>query len=305
MTKKQWYRVGGHDFCLTAATDSPLLDNMTNCHPFRITEEEAGAPTDVLFRMAIEESVQKPAINGNFIIQFEGEDTYIDLYETEEENLLFSIAGHNAQKHTIALLKVEVPSYQAVLTLAAGLNTHQKTFVLNNALMLLYALSSACRHTLLIHASVIACKGKAYVFLGKSGTGKSTHSSLWLQYIKDTYLLNDDNPIIRIHEGKITVYGSPWSGKTPCYLNKHMPLGGIVRLSQAPQNKIEPLKGAAAYAAIAPSASAIRWKRQYADGLHATLSELASMGRIYHLQCLPNEEAACICHATISKPAER
>ena len=86
---------------------------------------------------------------------------------------------------------------------------------------------------------------KAYLFLGPSGTGKSTHAQLWLQHIKDTQLINDDNPVIR---GNM-VYGSPWSGKTPCYRKVRYPLGGLVVLSQAPHNKICRINGVQAYAA--------------------------------------------------------
>ena len=47
-----------------------------------------------------------------------------------------------------------------------------------------------------IHASAVACDGRACLFMGKSGTGKSTHSALWLRHIPGTELLNDDNPAI-------------------------------------------------------------------------------------------------------------
>ncbi len=82
------------------------------------------------------------------------------------------------------------------------------------------------------------------MFLGPSGTGKSTHASLWLENVEGTELVNDDNPVVRIlDDGSIKVYGSPWSGKTPCYLNVNYPLGGIVNLIQASHNKISRLGG--------------------------------------------------------------
>ena len=92
------------------------------------------------------------------------------------------------------------------------------SFALNNALMLLFAFASARNGVLEMHSSVVISGGKGYLFLGKSGTGKSTHSSLWLKHIPGTELLNDDNPILRLMpDGSARVYGSPWSGKTPCY----------------------------------------------------------------------------------------
>lgn len=76
---------------------------------------------------------------------------------------------------------------------------NETNFVLNNFLMMLYAFNAARHHTLLMHASVVATEtGKGYLFLGKSGTGKSTHTGLWLQQFSDCHLLNDDNPIVHV-----------------------------------------------------------------------------------------------------------
>jgi hypothetical protein len=134
------------------------------------------------------------------------------------------------------------------------------------------------------------------MFLGKSGTGKSTHWSLWLKHIEGTELMNDDNPVVRIHDdGNIWVYGSPWSGKTPCYRNVSMPVGAIVQLSQAPYNKIRPIKGIEAYAALVPSISGKRWDKRQAEGLHETENLLAQHARMFHLECLPDEAAARVC----------
>lgn len=67
-----------------------------------------------------------------------------------------------------------------------------------------------------IHSSTIECEGRAVLFLGESGTGKSTHTRLWQEHIPGARLLNDDSPIIRMYQGQATAFGSPWSGKTPC-----------------------------------------------------------------------------------------
>ena len=91
------------------------------------------------------------------------------------------------------------------------------------------------------------------------------------------------------------VYGSPWSGKTPCYRNVRYPIGGIVKLSQAPENKIRRLKGVEAYAAIVPSISGKRWNKSMADGLHETETALVKAVPIWHLECRPDEEAAELC----------
>ena len=173
-------------------------------------------------------------------------------------------------------------------------------FSVDNALMIIYALSTASKSTLLFHSSVIVYGGKAYMFLGKSGTGKSTHSRLWLQNILGTRLLNDDNPVVRIFPDGIKVFGSPWSGKTECYKNEEVPLGAIVLLSQAKHNKISELEGVMAYIALIQSVSGKRWDKSIADSLHASETVLLEKTKIWHLECLPDKDAAILCKNTIS-----
>ena len=172
-------------------------------------------------------------------------------------------------------------------------------FGVNNAIMVLYALATANRRTALFHSSVVSYQGRGYMFLGESGTGKSTHSSLWLKYIEGTELVNDDNPVVRIGDDNVArVYGSPWSGKTPCYRNVEYPVGAIVNLSQAPHNDIRRLKGVRAYAAVMASVSGKRWDSQLADGLYETERLIAELVPIWHLDCLPDEAAARLCCTT-------
>jgi hypothetical protein len=174
-------------------------------------------------------------------------------------------------------------------------------FGLNNGLMVMYTLATACRRTALFHSSVVSYRGRGYMFLGQSGTGKSTHSSLWLKHIAGTQLVNDDNPVVRLlDDGSVWVYGSPWSGKTPCYRNVSLPVGAIVRLSQAPFNRISPLRGIEAYAALVPSISGKRWDKRQAEGLHETEDLLAQRVGMWHLECLPDEDAALLCCKTVS-----
>ena len=74
--------------------------------------------------------------------------------------------------------------------------------------MLMYALATAGNDTLLLHAVVLSCEGKGYLFLGPSKTGKSTHARMWLLNVEGTKLVNDDFPVVR--DG--VVNGSPWGG---------------------------------------------------------------------------------------------
>ena len=172
-------------------------------------------------------------------------------------------------------------------------------FALSNAMMLLYTFRTSPYETLMVHASVIRHDEGGYMFLGRSGTGKSTHSRLWLNNIEDTSLLNDDNPVIRVVDGVPYIFGTPWSGKTPCYKNEYVPLKAVVRLSQAPFNRITRHSPLQAYASLMPSCSCMRWDRKSADALHSTVEKVISAVRCWHLECLPDADAARVCHGSV------
>ena len=197
-------------------------------------------------------------------------------------------------------------------------------FCIDNALMLLYAFRTAPLMTLEMHAAVVVRpsledargtsyrtpsglqdaltgyreeargdEARGYLFLGHSGTGKSTHARQWLAAFDDAWLLNDDNPILRVmEEGEVRVYGSPWSGKTPCYKNAYARVRGIIKLSQAPHNKMRILSLPEAYAYMLSSASGLKMDRQMADCMYESIKHVITHVKCYHLDCLPNVEAA-------------
>ena len=148
-------------------------------------------------------------------------------------------------------------------------------------------------HSIAIHSSVIVHSGRAVLFLGESGTGKSTHTRLWREHIPGAQLLNDDSPIVRVVEGVPTVFGSPWSGKTPCYRNESYPIAAFVRLVQAPHNRIARLPVVRAIGALLPSCPpAFAYDAQLQDNICDTLSQLIARVPVYQLECLPDADAA-------------
>lgn len=91
----------------------------------------------------------------------------------------------------------------------------------------------------MLHASAVVHNQKAYLFSAPSGTGKSTHTQLWLKHFDDAYILNDDKPAIRLTPEGFVVYGTPFSGKTDWNVNKAVPLGGICAIERSETNYIE------------------------------------------------------------------
>lgn len=174
-------------------------------------------------------------------------------------------------------------------------NFDMRCFGLNNALMLIYAFAGSRKQTLLIHASLVRNNGYGYAFTAKSGTGKSTHVSMWLRYIPGSDLMNDDNPIIRIIDGKPYIYGGPWSGKTPCYRNVKAPLGAIARIDRAPANSVDKLSPIEAFATLLPACSSMKWDGDIYNAICDSITRIIETTNIYVLHCLPNREAAEVC----------
>ena len=66
----------------------------------------------------------------------------------------------------------------------------------------------------MLHSSCVVVDGAAYAFSADSGTGKSTHTALWLKHFGNrAYMLNDDKPAIRLVGDRVYACGTPWSGE--------------------------------------------------------------------------------------------
>ena len=180
-------------------------------------------------------------------------------------------------------------------------NYNMRSFGLNNALMLIFAFAGAHKQTLLIHASLVRNNNFGYAFIAKSGTGKSTQVSMWLRHIAGSDLMNDDNPIIRCIDNEFWIFGSPWSGKTPCYRNIKARLGAITRIDRATTNSVDKLPPIQAFASLLPSCSSMKWDSDIYNAICDTITKIVETTGIYTLHCLPNKEAAEVCYRAISK----
>ncbi len=96
-------------------------------------------------------------------------------------------------------------------------------------------------------------------------------------------------------------YGSPWSGKTPCYRNMNAAVAGIVRLSQAPQNCFKRLEDVNAFVEIYKGCSVLRADESLHDLLCDKLTAVVDSVIVGHLACLPDEDAARLCHAKLTE----
>lgn len=290
MKNSRYYTVAERVFSITSE-DISIMDGLENYRPF-----EGGEDRPLSFDISLE-SFDETGKELYYNEVVDKDAPLITVFHCGND-WLFEMSPMADEPCSARLLAASDFS-KAKLELLENADLH---FVVDTSCMLMFAFSNTVRGVLEMHASVIENHGKGYLFLGKSGTGKSTHSRLWLNNVAGSRLLNDDNPIVRLcDDGNIRVYGSPWSGKTPCYINKGVPVGGFVKLCQAPENRIRLCSLPEAYAALYSSVSGLKMNREMFDGLHDTMEKTVVSVPFYHLDCLPDADAALLCSKSIMR----
>lgn len=153
---------------------------------------------------------------------------------------------------------------------------------------------------MMLHSSAVVVDGKAYLFSAHSGTGKSTHTSLWLKLFGEcAYIINDDKPALRNIDGKFYVYGTPFSGKHDISRNTRVPLGGICFLSRAAENSIcEMDKNDVIFNMMEQTVR--RLSLPMMDKMLTTLDLLLKEVKVYKLECNMEDSAAVLSYETMS-----
>lgn len=96
------------------------------------------------------------------------------------------------------------------------------------------------RHNgMMLHSSCVEKDGFAYLFSARSGTGKSTHTHLWLKNLEGTRIINDDKPALVYDNGKWYACGTPFSGKTDENLDVKIPVRAITFLHRSETNTVK------------------------------------------------------------------
>lgn len=292
MTATYYFRVAGFPFSVSLPVACDMEELLPSFLPFYETGIGAEKP---LFRFFVVSLSQLPCSDVKELIDETDNDMgHLVLYALPDGYYIEII--NNGHLHRM-FAKSDFSSVEAHIQwddVNAG-------NALSSLIRVAYAQAILRHDAVSIHASAVCCNGQAYLFMGKSGTGKSTHSSLWIENIPGTKLLNDDNPTVRILNGKAYAYGSPWSGKTACYKNVSFPVGGMVRLKQAPENSFQQQEGADAFVTLYPGCSLIARDEHLRNCLYDTLTMLAGSVTVGTLECLPDKDAAVMCNRELTR----
>ena len=155
-----------------------------------------------------------------------------------------------------------------------------------------------------LHSSAIEWEGKAYLFSGPSGMGKSTHTRLWQSIYPDARVFNDDKPALRRLDDRWFAYGTPWCGKDGININMKVPLAGICFLRRGQDNAIRRLSPLEASVQIISQTTRRFKSEERLDLLLSHVDKLVREIPVYELYCTPTADAARLSSETMRRGAE-
>lgn len=160
--------------------------------------------------------------------------------------------------------------------------------------LLLGAEAIFLRHDcLLLHSSVVELQGKTLLFCGAPGIGKSTQAGLWEQYL-GARIINGDRCVIARRDSGFFGCGSPYSGSSGILSNREAPIGAIVLLGQAEENRLHRLSPSEAFRRIFRELTVNTWDSEFMEHCLSLLTQLVQTLPVYELHCRPDEEAVLL-----------
>jgi hypothetical protein len=153
-------------------------------------------------------------------------------------------------------------------------------YALDSLIRVLLSVLLLPRRGFLLHAATVVREGRAYVFTGRSGAGKSTVASL----SPPGSVLTDEISLLRFSGGAWHAYGTPFWGEFRADgSNRRVPLAGIYSLVQAPEDRVEPLAAREALRALLPNVLFFSSDQQQTDQLLSVLTSAAEQIPFYRL----------------------
>lgn len=298
------YIVANHRFTIRGKTPQIFQKYLTCGHPFQTINN---SNTEKKFTVVLDSHLEDWNHKFDLFSQrkkisvFEYENSVCEIFQYKNEYLI----RLEFKDKKDALLIVSENNNTVFLT---NFSSQEQTEIYDFQflLWLIYGIATLNENTVAIHASTIVYQNQAILFLGESGTGKSTHTHLWQKHIKGSFVLNDDSPIVRIINGKPMAFGSMWSGKSAYYINESYPIAGMVRIVQAKQNTIKKLNKLEALAAVYPSCPPMfAHDKRLSENISEILSSILIETPIFTLYCLPDLDSVSVSFSAIFENLKR
>lgn len=167
--------------------------------------------------------------------------------------------------------------------------------------MLFYALNIpellVRRDVFMLHCSYVICRGEALLFCAGKGVGKSTQAALWSRY-RGAEIVNGDRALLRLTDGGLKAYGTPYCGSSEIALDRAAPVGAVILLEQGQVNELERCQGRIALTRIVEQLSCETYQTEKAVDFALGV---CSGVPVYVLRCLPDVAAVSLLEETLWK----
>lgn len=150
---------------------------------------------------------------------------------------------------------------------------------------------------LLLHSSVVLKDGKAVLFCGASGAGKSTQAKLWQEHL-GAEVINGDRCVIMRRGSTFLGGGSPFAGTSGIYSPKQAPIAGIFILNKADENKVsKAFRGG--FHTLYSQTTVNAWDKNFVDFVSNFYTSLLDTVPVFELSCRADKDAAMLAYNTL------
>lgn len=223
------------------------------------------------------------------------------LFDTDSHWSVFEVDGGTALVNARASVLQRIPE---IILLPGGDSRFGRVFHVDAATagarfeplastmgQLLWRAIFPASKVVLLHAAGIIVAGKAYVFVGHSGAGKST----FLRQFSTGIKLSDDRVALRRVErggsSKWWAFGTPWPGEDDIVDPGCAPLASVFLLVQAPRNALVPIRGAEAVAEITARLHPPFWSDRGMVQTMELMEDLVARVPCFRFEFVPGPEA--------------